>query len=794
MTRPPAGPPVTARLPHPARLLLVGAVVATALYFIWLTLTRYAAFESRALDMGNLNQAIWNTAQGNWFHQTNQPGISNRLSLHVEPILLPIALLYRFWQDPRFLLILQATVVACGALPLFALAEREFKSSWPALPFALAWLAMPALQGATWFEFHPVTLAPTFFVAAFYFLVTGRYGWYALFAALAASCKEELGLLVFMMGLWALFALARRRRIPPAVARYTMVLGLAWSLLAVLVIQGQLGGNYHWGRYDYLGDTPGAMVRSLVTQPGIVWQQLQRVGVGRYLWELLLPVGFAALLAPEVLLLALPSLGVNLLADSPAMQQVDTLQYAAPIVPFVALAAVLGTGRLLRRVQGRPRTLLMWAIALLLMLSVVYAQRLYGYFPGGANYRLYEVTDHHRRAQAILDQISPGDRVSSQDKLNPHVSGRELSYIFPRVADEELGDADTVLLDVTGPAWPQHPADLYKSVQELLTSGWGVAAADDGYLLLRAGLETKELPDSFFTPWRGVMPTALVEQSATFGDDLRLLGVEVADDAQGEVVVRTYWQALRPVTQAHAFDITLLDESGAPLFDSRFYPPVAGLWYPTRMWQPGETVLVQSLPWNVPSGNVTVQVGVWAGDSGQTQRLPLSDARPAALSGENALRVGSFARTAQGWLPVQADDFAAPEVDALLGTVRLERAGIAVEGRNPATLTVTLVWSALEPQNADDNVFVHVLDAGGEKVAQLDAQPRAGFAPLPLSGWPTASPVAGEYAVALPPDLAPGTYTVVAGLYDWRDGVRRPVQGASATGDNAVLVGKFVLE
>ena len=63
----------------------------------------------------------------------------------------------------------------------------------------LAFLLNPSIQAANWLEFHPVTLAPTFLLAAFYFLVTKRTGWFALFAVLAASCKEEIALLVFMM-------------------------------------------------------------------------------------------------------------------------------------------------------------------------------------------------------------------------------------------------------------------------------------------------------------------------------------------------------------------------------------------------------------------------------------------------------------------------------------------------------------------------------------------------------------------------------------------------------------------
>ncbi|MGL4649941.1 MAG: DUF2079 domain-containing protein, partial [Caldilineaceae bacterium] len=547
------------------RALLLLAMLAYALWFAWLTLSRFWALESRALDMGNLHQAIWNTAHGNWFAQTNQPGAINRLSLHVEPILLPIAALFRVIPRAEFLLILQALTVALGALPLYALGERRFtptlgarRAGWLALIFALAWLAMPAIQAANWLEFHPVTLAPTFLMAAFYFLDTRRTGWFALFALLAAFCKEDLGLVIFLFGLYAWLAQGRR-----GMGWITMALGLGWSLFAVLGIQASFGGNIHWGRYDWLGESPVGILRTLITRPLTVWQHLMATGAPRYLFELLAPVGFLALLAPEVFLLALPSLGVNLLADFAPMHEVDTLIYAAPIAPFVALAAVVGTGRLLdwlqrRAMRGDPgaqRALYLapWAIGVVLAAGIIWGQAAGGYLPGGAHARLFRPSEHDARGRALAAQIGPGEAVSAQDKLNPHTAGRQISFIYPRVNDPEVGNADVVLVDTTGPAWPQHPNDLYASVQALLADDFGVAAADDGYLLLRRGESNRAIADTFYTPWRGTWPAPAVlpatDAPVRFGDDLELLGVDVVSDEHGEVVVRSQWRALRPLDE-----------------------------------------------------------------------------------------------------------------------------------------------------------------------------------------------------------------------------------------------------
>jgi uncharacterized membrane protein len=355
--------------------------------------------------------------------------------------------------------------VALGAIPLFALARRRGLSDWLGLVFALAFLLNPTIQAANWLEFHPVTLAPTFLMAAFYFLVAGRTGWFVLFAILSASCKEEIGLLVAMMGLYAWLALRR-----PRLGLTTAALAGGWSLLAVLGIQNAVaGGNIHWGRYAYLGETTAQKLITLATRPDLVFAQLGKANVGRYFFELLLPVGFTALLAPEVLLLALPSLAINLLADFAPMHQATTLIYAAPVLPFVMLAAVMGVARVNDRIDRtrmtptdaaqNPRpsvhSAFQWTAALLVLGGALIGQRLWGVLPGSGNHLALVETAHHRRAQAVIAQIPPDAAVSAQDRLNPHVSGRRTVYIYPRV-----DDADSVLLDVTGPAWPQHPSDL----------------------------------------------------------------------------------------------------------------------------------------------------------------------------------------------------------------------------------------------------------------------------------------------------------------------------------------------
>ncbi|MCC6166221.1 MAG: DUF2079 domain-containing protein [Caldilineaceae bacterium] len=769
------------------------AIIAYAATFSLITLERYAAFEARALDMGNLNQAIWNTAHGNWFHLTNQPGTVNRLSLHVEPILLPIAALYRLYPQPPLLLVLQAMVVALGALPLFALARRQLHGDWAALAFALVYLLHPTIQAANWLEFHPVTLAPTFLLAAFYFLVAGRAGWFALFAVLAASCKEEMALLVFMLGLYALVIQRRARW-----GLITMALALVWAWLAVFVIQTRFAaGNIHWGRYGYLGETPGAMVASLLTRPGLVWAQLAAAQAGDYLWKLLWPTGFLALLAPEALLLALPSLAINLLADFPPMHQVHTLIYAAPIVPFVLAAAVMGLARL-RDWLGQRAAWGRWVVpgmaGLVLLLGLV-DQRLHGYLPGSGNALALTVTEHHRRAAPLIAQITPDAKVSAQDRLNPHVSGRETVYIFPRIED-----AGTVLVDVTGPAWPQHPNDVRATVDGLLADGFGVAAAEDGYLLLRRGVRAGPLPAAFYTVWQRPDARPSNTQPAIFGDELRLLGHEVTADRYGELVVNLLWETPVPLGRDLRFYVAYLAPDGTLLHDSEFYPPVVVLWYPTSTWTPGMPVQLSTLPWTLEADRFTLALGVYAGENwaeGDRLAVDAADSGLPALENGTLLRLGGYQRSPSGgWTPIPFDTGApAVPLDVRFGpSLALEGVTLPATAQAGALLPFTVFWRTDAPVEQDYTAFVHLLDAAGSTAAQIDWQPRDALGPLPTSAWLPGHRVVDVQTLRLPDELAPGVYRLIAGLYDWRDGARLPAQGAQALPGDVADLGTVEIE
>jgi 4-amino-4-deoxy-L-arabinose transferase-like glycosyltransferase len=82
-------------------------------------------------------------------------------------------------------------------------------------------------------------------------------------------------------------------------------------------------------------------------------------------------------------------------------------------------------------------------------------------------------------------------------------------------------------------------------------------------------------------------------------------------------------------------------------------------------------------------------------------------------------------------------------------------------------------WSVEQPFERDFFVFVHILDAAGNTVAQRDTPPWQGR--FPTSSWRAGAIVVDVNDVALPAGLPPGQYTVVLGMFDPASGARPPI-------------------
>ena len=92
----------------------------------------------------------------------------------------------------------------------------------------------------------------------------------------------------------------------------------------------------------------------------------------------------------------------------------------------------------------------------------------------------------------------------------------------------------------------------------------------------------------------------------------------------------------------------------------------------------------------------------------------------------------------------------------------------AQSARKP--VEVRLIWQCVALLPLHYRVFVHLLNAQGQIVAQSDAEP-AGWT-RPTTGWLPGEFLVDEHQLQLPAALPAGNYMLQAGLYDAASGQR----------------------
>jgi uncharacterized membrane protein len=650
-------------------------------YFIIYLTTRHAAYQTNAEDLGIMDQAVWSILHGlmphqticNTLHDTNcysYNGIS-RFAIHFEPILFPVSLLYLLWPDPRTLLVLQTLVVASGAFPAFWLARLRLRNEFAGVAIAVLYLLYPAQQEATIYDFHAVTFTAALLLFVLYFMYTRRTIWLFVFAILAMACKEEIPVIVALFGLWSIVFQRRWRSGLGLIGLSAVWVGAA---LLFMHLFSPTGHSLLTSRYSYLGNSPLKIVLNVLAHPlSMLKQHVLDHAHQFYIRTLLTPAGYLPLLAPWVLVLALPTLALNLFSSDPQMYS-GLFQYSAEIVPvliFSTIEAIVlilwlvqwatsrarSGNRVAQEVSGQdgkqqrerqsgagwafnwPRLLHVGLLSLLLVYALGFAVRADAArsdMPFAQGFTWPQITPHTELAQRFIDMIPPDASVSAQSELVPHISHRSSIYLFPYQDNR----ADYIFLDVTGDVYPFYgSSDYIPEVKKVLLSGnYGIVAAQDGYLLLKRGL-----------PPPGISPYSPVKTSSDINDvlpdlppqfcsyvqvsrqqiehtanvtfragstSLNLVGYNVSaanpfSDTSGYMQVKTYWTVNAPTPQPLRLTVVMEDANGKEHFESLDFP--AATWCPTNSWQPGHVYELASRIFklgHVPNGLAHVAIAL----------------------------------------------------------------------------------------------------------------------------------------------------------------------------------------
>lgn len=464
---------------------------------------RYRTFKSQIHDLGLISQTLWNTLQGDWFLNSINPEIgygANYLGNHFSPALAAWLPAFALCPSPVTLLLCQAVGLAVGAWPLWLLLRDELPRG-AALALVAVYLLQPALWFAGLYDFHHETIAATLGLWIWWCHVNDRVKPMLALLVFTAMLKEHLPLLTGAFGLYLLLSRARPR------------LGLAIGVASVAyfgVVMGKLvpyfnetqAHSYFARRFPHLGNNAREALVTCLRHPLDVLFFMNTPRHHLYVRGLLGAWAFLPLLAPGLLLVALPVLFVNMQSAIPISYDI-AFYHADSVVPWISLCACAGFVKLTRISKVFRRHATLCALVVLVNAVLHHATTESAFLPlvklplsPGVVRADYQLTPHHLNVDRIHALVPWDASVSVQTNLACFFVDRRNVYPFP----SRSLTADYVVLDLTETYRYRDPefrkfwlewerqATVPKycaAVRELLSSrDHQVVALDDGYVVV----------------------------------------------------------------------------------------------------------------------------------------------------------------------------------------------------------------------------------------------------------------------------------------------------------------------
>ena len=489
--------PAAVRPQNPPRTFWFLSSLLVGLFW-GLAALKHHILQSTGFDLGIFDQVAWQMSQG-LEPRSTLFGL-HHMGDHGAWVFYAIGPLYWLAPSVHWLFLTQALGLILTAWPLWHLgAQAGLKARERWLICGLWWL-QPVVFNVNLFDFHPETWAMPFLALSIWANRAERRWLWLMALFVAMGCRDGLTLIV--MGLALEQALRRRWRW----AGEALLLGGGWLLLLAKGLYPILNdgvGPAALGRYQYLGDGVGDILRNALFSPGEFLGALDWANIIFYLFLLSLPLAFYWRRSSFPLLAAtLPLLAANVLSSSSAQR--DLLhQYSLPLAVLLVVASMDGLTADLRQDRLWLARQLWFCYFWAALCFTILANRghLLGYHlvsgfdevqPVQSMIRLIPANDRAKhenvqpslrelhQAHTLIRRIPADSSVLTQNHMAPHVSHRPVVKLLssdPPLSSAGFAEFDVALLDRRSP-WlgSSHSATaaptIAATIEQLQDMGW----------------------------------------------------------------------------------------------------------------------------------------------------------------------------------------------------------------------------------------------------------------------------------------------------------------------------------
>jgi uncharacterized membrane protein len=479
-------------LSWPPLAVVVATSMGYAYFFSKFAMRIFYRLGSRAFDLGIENNLVWNasTFSAPLFKTSPLGGpTSVHTGYHQTFFSYLIAIPYKLYPQPEFLLTLQAVFVGAAAIPLFIWLRRRL-NPWLAALVAIAYLLYPPVHGGNLYDFHYQPLGPFFVWTALLFLERGRWLPGIVFVILTLSLREDMSLMLAVIGVFLAFS--RQQVVGGAVL--TVVSGIVFIAQKIIIMPIFLNGIEGY-IHQYVGlVAPGdrgfaGVIKTVIMNQAFTLNSLLEQLKVTYSLHIFAPLLLLPLRRPLGWWLCLPGFFFTLLSTQyPPLVQIG-FQYTTYWSMFVFLAAGWALSNMNQVNRFSAASGLAWTISAATWVYGGWVQ------PEGArgawDVHHYELTpeDHkrHKQAYALIEMIPPDARVSASEFINAQVSSRANAYSLRG----SLYDAEYLLLH-TAAMGPREKQLVLPAVER---KEFGLVARKEKFLLLKKGHDPSKNAD-----------------------------------------------------------------------------------------------------------------------------------------------------------------------------------------------------------------------------------------------------------------------------------------------------------
>jgi len=435
----------------------------------YVSLMRYLSFHADVFDLGLASSFLYGLGHNAvwWLHSDPVAIPWNKL------IAIPLAYIYYLFPYQPLLLVLQASWLSLGIFPAYGIARRYVTNGWVALAIASSYLLYYPLGGVYWFDFHFMSIFPTFFLLSYSEFLQGKTG-ASIFFGIMGIITDYLAPLIFIFLTGYIFlkkeGLATSRRYYGAV--------MITVSLAVLVLVSLIFGTSYDTQYLFMKGSSFSLLYNVTP--------LEKF---HYLIAMLLPFLFLPLAGADFLLVGIPFFALVFVNSYQPYISTMFFQYPALISPILFVSTVKGLGRvisLMRNSRSKKKVRNSFATTLIVLNIILFSfftpignlytgniyHSSYGKYISGNPYqynavRDTEFTSYDAYLWQIVNSIPVGSSVLIQNNM-PQFTDR-YSWQLPDFMQPGFGP-DYIIVDPYSSYYSSYSAPYHKVNETMVNS------------------------------------------------------------------------------------------------------------------------------------------------------------------------------------------------------------------------------------------------------------------------------------------------------------------------------------